>query len=73
MTDAYGTWYGNGMYANQFVTNTGTEKNDMNDVGDYIQLPPVDNPTTFTYFDELSSAPSTTNAFALEYLMAQLG
>lgn len=67
LTDAYGTWSGNGMYANQFSTNTGTRKIGMNDVGDYIQLPPVDNPTTFTYFDELSSAPSSTNAFALEY------
>lgn len=66
-TDSYGTWQANGMYANQFNPNTGIRNIGMNTVGDFIQLPPVNNPTTFTYYDRLSGSLTGTNVFALEY------
>lgn len=65
--DANGTWTANGMYANQFNPNTGIRNIGMNDVGDYIELPPVSNPQTLYYYDRLSSAPTGTNEFTIEY------
>jgi gliding motility-associated-like protein len=70
--DAYGTWNAVDMYANQFNPNNGIRNVGMNDVGDYLELPPVSNPQTLYYFDRLSSAATSTNELTVEYFDGML-
>ena len=65
--DANGTWNAVGMYANQFNPNNGIRNVGLNDVGDYLEFPPVSNPQTLYYWDRLSGAATSTNELTIEY------
>ena len=65
--DTYGTWSANDMYANQFNPNNGIRNIGMNDVGDWIEFPPVDYPQTLYYYDRLSGAVRNTNEYTIQY------
>ena len=65
--DAYGTWNAVGMYANQFNPNNGIRNVGLNDVGDYLEFPPVSNPQTLYYYDRLSSVATGINELTIEY------
>ncbi len=65
--DANGTWNAVGMYANQFNPNNGIRNVGLNDVGDYLEFPPVSNPQTLYYYDRLSSAPTSFNELRVDY------
>ena len=62
-----GDYISNGCYADAGDTNNGIRKVGLNDVGDWLELPPVDNPTSLTYYARLSSAPSATNSLTIQY------
>ena len=66
-TDLNGTWNAVGMYANQFNPNNGNRNVGLNTVGDYLEFPPVSNPSTLFYYDRLSSAPTSFNELSIEY------
>jgi len=65
--DTYGTWSANDMYANQYNPNNGVRNIGMNDVGDWIQFPAVDNPETLYYYDRLSAAANNINEYTIQY------
>ena len=51
-----GTWTGHDIYASSQFTFFGSRKVGFNDVGDWLELPPVDNPGTLTFWTRLSSS-----------------
>ncbi|MFL0353235.1 choice-of-anchor D domain-containing protein [Xanthomarina sp. GH4-25] len=60
-------WSNTGSYFNGGDANSGSNKAGMNDVGDWIQLPDIDNPTSLQYYARLSSSPSSTNSVKIQY------
>ncbi|MBT8257368.1 MAG: lamin tail domain-containing protein, partial [Bacteroidia bacterium] len=64
-TTSNGTYTGNGVYvnANEAIAEY---KLGFNDVDDWFELPPVDNPLLFTYWGRLSSAPGGTNGMKVQ-------
>jgi gliding motility-associated-like protein len=66
-TTADGNWIGFDMYANGGNTNTGNRKIGFNNVGDWFQLPPVDNPQTLYYYVMLSGVPTGTHELTIQY------
>jgi hypothetical protein len=61
-----GTWEGSGIYANGSDTYSGTRKIGFNDVGDWLELPSVDNPGTLSFYARLSSNASGTNSLKIQ-------
>ena len=55
-------WTGNGIYAGE--TNRRIQ---MNTVGDWLELPTVDNPASLEYYGRLSSTPSGNNRIKVQY------
>ncbi|WP_152378473.1 hypothetical protein [Flavobacterium haoranii] len=55
-----GTWTAVSMFA-------GGGQIQMNDVGDYLELPPLNNPALLTYDAALSSSPSSNNRIKVQY------
>ena len=51
-----GTYQAHGIYANSGSTYSGSRKIGFNDVGDWLELPPVDYPQTLKYYARLSSS-----------------
>lgn len=63
-TDVNGdVWIGNGIFAG----NVADRRIQMNNVNDWLELPPVDNPSSLTYIARLSAAPSGTNSITVQY------
>ena len=60
-----GTYTGNGVYinANDAIAEY---KLGFNDVNDWFELPPLDNPLLFTYWGRLSTNPGGTNAMKVQ-------
>jgi gliding motility-associated-like protein len=66
-TNDDGDWIGYDMYANGGDTYNGSRKIGFNTLGDWFQLPPVDNPVSMTYYMRLSSAPTGTHEMTIQY------
>jgi gliding motility-associated-like protein len=67
MSTPDGDWIGYDMYANGGDTYNGSRKIGFNTLGDWFQLPPVDNPVSMTYFMRLSTAPTGTHEMTIQY------
>lgn len=65
---AYGDWTHteNGTWT-AVSTFAGTNQIQMNDVGDYLELPPLNYPSSIDYDAALSSAPTTNNRIKVQY------
>ncbi len=56
-------WVGNGIFAG----NAGNRRIQMNTVGDWLELPPVDNPASLEYYARLSSSGSGNDRLMVQY------
>lgn len=63
-TDSNGdVWVGNGIFAG----NAGNRRIQMNDVNDWLELPPVHNPASLEYYGGLSSSATGNNRIMVQY------
>ncbi|WP_179351127.1 choice-of-anchor D domain-containing protein [Winogradskyella vidalii] len=62
-TDSNGEiWSGNGIYAGN-----PDRRIQMNDIGDWLELPPVDNPSSLEYYGSISSSATGNNRIMVQY------
>ncbi|WP_189702609.1 choice-of-anchor D domain-containing protein [Subsaximicrobium wynnwilliamsii] len=60
-------WTNNGSYYNTGDARSGNQKAGMNDLGDWIQMLSIDNPSSLVYYARLSSNPTGTNSVKIQY------